>query len=259
MEFQLDREWRLRPIQGDTGQAFLGMREQERVFIKRNTSPLLVALSREGITPKLVWTRRMGNGDTITAQEWLEGCVLRPEEVGNNRNVVRILYRLHHSDMLVDMMNKIGGKSISPREMIEMYKKNLPEGLEKNHYLARVADYLEKNLPAFSSNNYCVVHGDVNYKNWIGSEDYLYLVDWDSVRLGDPALDLGNLLGHYVPLEEWNNWLVSYGLKPTNTTLERITWYAAMSFLNEIDRQFRKQDYKRMNNEILLLKQTFKY
>lgn len=56
MEFQLDQEWRLRPIKGDTGKTYIGMRDEDKVFIKRNTTPMLAALSREGITPKLVWT-----------------------------------------------------------------------------------------------------------------------------------------------------------------------------------------------------------
>lgn len=40
MAFQLDKEWRLQPIKGATGQTFMGIRATERVFIKRNTSPL---------------------------------------------------------------------------------------------------------------------------------------------------------------------------------------------------------------------------
>ncbi|MFZ4460928.1 aminoglycoside phosphotransferase, partial [Enterococcus gallinarum] len=51
MEFQLDQEWRLRPIKGDTGKTYIGMRDEDKVFIKRNTTPMLAALSREGITP----------------------------------------------------------------------------------------------------------------------------------------------------------------------------------------------------------------
>lgn len=41
MEFQLDKDWRLQPIKGATGQTYMGIKETEKVFIKRNTSPLL--------------------------------------------------------------------------------------------------------------------------------------------------------------------------------------------------------------------------
>ena len=47
MEFQLDKDWRLQPIKGATGQTYMGIKKQ-KVFIKRNTSPLLAALSKKG-------------------------------------------------------------------------------------------------------------------------------------------------------------------------------------------------------------------
>lgn len=259
MEFQLDKEWRLRPIQGDTGQAYMGMRDSEKVFIKRNTSPLLAALSKEGITPKLVWTKRTGNGDVLTAQEWLDGEVLSPAEVGRSRQVVDILYHLHHSASLKKMMEKIGGEKVSPFDLLEDYAKQLPEDLKQNQYLARVFRYLEDHLPEYDESEYVVVHGDATHKNWIYSGDYLYLVDWDSVKLGDPALDLGIVLGHYVPFDDWSEWLTVYGMRPTQETVDRIFWYASMNFLHEIVRQYNRHDFKNMNKEILLLKRTFRY
>ena len=73
MEQNMDAGWELHPIGGDTGQAYMAVRAQERVFLKRNSSPFLAALSGEGIAPKLMWTKRSGNGDILTAQEWLNG------------------------------------------------------------------------------------------------------------------------------------------------------------------------------------------
>ena len=35
MEFQLDKDWRLQPIKGATGQTYMGIKETEKVFIKR--------------------------------------------------------------------------------------------------------------------------------------------------------------------------------------------------------------------------------
>jgi len=79
MDYKMDSGWRLYPIGGDTGQAYMGTRAEERVFLKRNSSPLLAALSVEGITPRLIWTKRVGNGDVLTAQEWLNGRELNPD------------------------------------------------------------------------------------------------------------------------------------------------------------------------------------
>ena len=39
MEFQLDSDWRVQPIKGDTGKTYIGYRDEDRVFIKRKNSP----------------------------------------------------------------------------------------------------------------------------------------------------------------------------------------------------------------------------
>lgn len=259
MAFQLDKEWRLQPIKGATGQTFMGIRATERVFIKRNTSPLLAALSKEGIAPKLVWTKRTVTGDILTAQEWLDGHVLKAQEIGQRNDVVDVLYHLHHSHMLKSMLEKIGGQIQTPAMMLQGYGEKLPKELQNNSYLARVYHYLQENIPNYSIHNYMVVHGDVNHRNWIVSNNYLYLVDWDSVMIADPALDLGMLLGHYVPPGSWNKWLLSYGMRPSEEALTRIKWYALFSFLQEILRHHQSGERREMNAEILKLKRAFGY
>lgn len=70
---------------GATGEAFFAKYQEQKLFLKRNSSPFLAVLSAEGIVPKLVWTKRMENGDVITAQQWLNGRELKPEEMGQER------------------------------------------------------------------------------------------------------------------------------------------------------------------------------
>ena len=259
MAFQLDKDWYLEPIKGATGQTYMGTRATERVFIKRNTSPLLAALSKEGIAPKLVWTKRTANGDILTAQQWLDGRVLSSSEIGQRNDVIDVLYQLHHSYMLKNMLQKIGGQIQTPETLLGNYEEKLPVELKQNQYLSRVYQSLSERIPDYSPHNYTVVHGDVNHRNWLVSNNYLYLVDWDSVMLADPALDIGMILGHYVPKEEWNKWLLSYGVQADESVLQRIEWYVIINFLQEILRHQQGNEMRAMNVEILKLKQLFEY
>jgi len=259
MEIQLDNNWRLQPIKGATGQTYMGIRASEKVFIKRNTSPLLAALSKEGIAPKMVWTKRTANGDVLTAQEWLDGRLLKAEEIGKRNDVVDVLYHLHHSHMLKEMLKKIGGEIYTPDRMLADYERQLPQELKKNSYLAKVINYLYDYLPEYPVQNYAAVHGDVNHRNWLVSNNYLYLVDWDSVMVADPAVDLGMILGHYVPQSGWNKWLLAYGSLPSDSTMARIYWYVLFSFLQEILRHHQTADRRAMNTEILQMKRVFDY
>ena len=157
------------------------------------------------------------------------------------------------------MLEKIGGQIQTPAMMLDAYEARLPSELQNNTYLSRVYHYLRENIPNYSVLNYMVVHGDVNHRNWLVSNNYLYLVDWDSVMVADPALDLGMLLGHYVPRSSWNKWLLSYGMRPSDEALTRIKWYALYNFLQEIVRHYQTGEKREMNAEILRLKQAFGY
>src|SRR5690625_1334842 len=114
----LDKEWLIRPAGGLTGDAFIAEKGEERLFLKRNSAPFLAVLSAQGIVPKLIWTKRMENGDVITAQKWLEGRKIRPDEMGS-KQVVNILQRIHHSSELLHMLMRLGKRLTRP---IDDYK-----------------------------------------------------------------------------------------------------------------------------------------
>ncbi|RSU09760.1 aminoglycoside phosphotransferase [Vagococcus acidifermentans] len=260
MDFKFDKNWRLQPIKGDTGKAYKGTKESDRAFIKRNSTPFLAALSREGLTPKLLWTKRTGNGDVLTAQEWLDGRQLTPNELRTSEAAARILHHLHHSDSLRTMLRKMGGEEKSAFDFLTDYSQQLPADIKGNHYLTRVFRFLEDHLPSFHPIYYSACHGDAIHQNWLMSEEgRLYLVDWDYSVLADPALDLGTILGQYVPMAQWESWLELYGLKPNTDIMDRVYWYSGMNLLMQIKRSHRKYELGDMNRYIALLKKIYTY
>ena len=78
----VDNELTLTPIAGKSGKAYMGTYpDGARVFVKMNTTPILVGLAREQIAPQLLWSRRMADGNVMSAQEWLSGKILTPTEM----------------------------------------------------------------------------------------------------------------------------------------------------------------------------------
>ena len=145
MDYKMDSGWRLHPIGGDTGQAYMGTRAEERVFLKRNSSPFLAALSVEGITPRLIWTKRVGNGDVLTAQEWLNGRELNPDEM-RGQSVRDILHRIHHSENLLKMLQKVKGEIFNPINFYNLYVADLPDDLKSNSVLQQAAEYVKNSI-----------------------------------------------------------------------------------------------------------------
>ncbi len=258
MELERETGWQLHPITGDTGQAYMGIRNEEKLFLKRNSSPFLAALSVEGITPRLVWTKRIGNGDVLTAQEWCNGRILLKEEMQTNQ-VAEMLKKIHQSPTLKRMLKRVGGIAYRPEEMLAQYLKEASLELTQHKYVACTIDTLRKNVPYTSEEILSVCHGDVYRKNWLLSDlNHLYVVDWDSAMLADPAYDLAMLLGKYVSEEEWPRWLHVYGQTLTPELDKRLKWYSLLIDLQYISELHAEGRFHRMNTMLLQIETRVK-
>ncbi|MGO2696333.1 MAG: phosphotransferase family protein [Bavariicoccus seileri] len=257
MDYNSDSGWQLHPIGGDTGQAYMGTKEDQRIFLKKNSSPFLAALSTEGITAKLIWTKRSHNGDILTAQEWLDGRTLAPDEMASD-DVITILRHVHGSQRLLNMLEQVQGKVYEPADFISDYQDGLHHDLVTHSWLNKVLAYLQDTADTIPCYHKTVCHGDLNRKNFIQSEEeQLFLVDWESVKISDPVFDLTYLLTHYVPLASWDEWFERYGLSITTKVYHRIEWYSLMSLLLLIKQEHFEGRNRQVNEKIILLRQIY--
>lgn len=257
MDYKMDSGWKLHPIGGDTGHAYMGIRAEEKVFLKRNSSPFLAALSVEGITPRLIWTKRIGNGDVLTAQEWLNGRVLTRQEMCS-KGVTDIIHKIHHSDHLLGMLRKVKGEVYDPETFLEEYLEGLDESLQTNSFLTGIVSHLRETLYLVKGVKYTVCHGDLNRKNFFLTDNKrLYLVDWESVKIADPMADISLFLIQYVEPEKWPEWLKEYGISQTEAIDARLEWYSLVNRLILTKRFHADGAYHKMNEQILGMKKTY--
>ncbi|MDR0317899.1 MAG: phosphotransferase family protein, partial [Lactococcus lactis] len=138
-------DWDMTPVKGGSGNAFFGKSDQERVFIKKNGSPFLPSIYLEGITPKVLWTKRTAEGDTLSAQPWIDGHTLSPEDM-EDRQINHILAHLHDSKKLVESYKKLGSQIILPEQLLEDCVQNT-EALRTNHFLSGIIEEMRQQVP----------------------------------------------------------------------------------------------------------------
>ncbi len=246
LENILGEGWQVTPAGGATGEAYLAQYGDEKLFLKRNSSPFLAVLSAEGIVPKLLWTKRLENGDVITAQKWLPGRELKAFEMKKPR-VAKLLRKIHRSSELLRMLHRLGKKPLSPdviyNDLIQKFEGHYRNDVEVESALT----YLASNKDNLDHVEKVVCHCDVNHNNWMFSDEgNLYLIDWDGAVVADPALDIGMLLYWYVPKNEWGDWLSHYGLSVTQGLRKRMYWYVLAQTLLSIY----WYDYKGLYGEV---------
>ncbi|TFJ92593.1 phosphotransferase family protein [Lentibacillus salicampi] len=246
------KEWTITPAGGLTGDAYIASKEDRRLFLKRNSSPFLAVLSAEGIVPKLVLTKRMENGDVITAQEWLDGRELKAEEMQHHR-VADLLRKIHGSSELLHMLMRLGKKPFTPDEQFG----DITARLEANSLLGEYGEVqatmtqLQRLLPDVRNQQQAVCHCDLNHNNIIlTTKSQLYLIDWDNAMIADPARDFGFLLKWYVPKGDWDEWLNRYGAAGNNHLFERIYWYLIMDALYELSWYYERHELTKVESRL---------
>lgn len=247
MKHLLEHDWEIIPAGGATGKAFFASKNNEKLFLKRNSSPFLAVLSAEGIVPKLIWTKRMENGDVITAQECLKGREFKPEEMTQD-GVAKLLKKIHESSPLLSMLGRLGKVPYKPEMMLEDVISALDDELMSHQMVQQSLQFLQSELLHVHCETFTVCHGDVNHNNWLLSDnDEIFLIDWDGATIADPALDIGPLLYLYIPKNEWYHWLELYGLEYTEDLKLRMKWYVIANTLQAVCWHKKQQRYEEMD------------
>ncbi len=221
-----NEDWVISSAGGVTGEAYLAQSAHKKLFLKRNSSPFLAVLSAEGIVPKLLWTKRLENGDVISAQRWLEGRELKPHEM-KSEQVARLLKKIHESEPLVFMLARLGKEVVTPERFLNgILDKMGTLHSELDVVVKKAVSFLTRTVHLVKTHLKRVCHTDLNHNNWLLDEDdQLYLVDWDQAIIADPALDLALILNWYVEHKDWKDWLEGYGWSLTPHLQLRMHWY----------------------------------
>ena len=245
--------WQLDPLGGSSGEAYKAEQDGRKLFLKRNASPFLAALSAEDIVPKLVWTKRIETGEVVTAQHWKNGRELTREDMSSPR-VAALMSKIHTSKPLLTMLKRLGMKAMLPEILLNKIQTSLSPKVNAHHVVRNAIQYLENTVPVIEVSDCRVCHGDVNHHNWLLSDiDELFLVDWEGAMIADPAIDLGMILYPYIPYKEWDHWLDNYGITLDNDLRSRMKWYTLVQGITMIQWYEDRKRYTEMNDWILFL------
>ncbi len=246
LEHLLGRDWEIIPAGGATGEAFIAINEDEKLFLKRNSSPFLAVLSAEGIVPKLIWTKRLESGDVITAQRWLNGRELKQNEM-NEDQVARLLRKIHQSGPLLNMLKRLGKVPLKPEQLLDETAVSMGKDTLSDTRVQKAFTFLRKMLQEVEFDEEVVCHCDLHHNNWLVTEDeQLFLIDWDGAMIADPAIDLGMILYSYIPAENWGSWLSKYGTELTDSLKKRMQWYVVIQCIQSIQWHKDKKRFSEM-------------
>ena len=163
------------------------------------------AMADIGLTPPVVLDEHLESGKSIIVQLAIDGR--RPSGAEYREHLIEVaeLVREMHTNSRIkkilqpassDLYCDAGTRALLHlRETWERYRAQLPQVADFVDHSLR---YLAEQVDLFSGNGLVATHGDICNANWLFTADgRIYLLDFDSMVMDDPAVDLGALLWWY--------------------------------------------------------------
>ena len=199
-------------------------------------------MSKLGLSPPIITIGDLEDGTSILVQQRIKGKKpSRKDFQLHLKKFAESIKTTHQCEQL---------KQILPSRASTFYKDvglEILEEIEQRwkkcesqvplfaEYVNEKITYLKNQVDQFMDGGLVASHNDICNGNWlVSSDEKLYLLDYESMALDDPALDLGAILWWYYPLEMWEEFLQIAGNNDDESFRNRMRIRMAIHNLNII-------------------------
>ena len=204
------QHWNFSLPQGSGMETYFVQGAGQRYFVKVGVSvERYLVMAKIGLTPPILSFGQLESGSSIIVQSFITGHTPSRKDYREQLGrVAAIIHKLHHHPRLqetlqpaVSNLHKDAGVRAlnSLRQTWECYRLQVPGVAE---FVDKSLDKLAQQINLFSTEGLVTSHNDICNANWLfASDGKIYLVDFESMSMDDPAFDMGALLWWYYPPE----------------------------------------------------------
>ncbi len=191
-------------------ESYFAQGNEQSYFIKIGVQvERYLVMAEIGLTPPVLVHGQLENGSSIIVQPFVEGRTPSRSDYRNQLVKAAELIRTMHQESRLQkilpaaptILHKDAGlRSLDRlRQKWERYKAQVPQVTE---FVDSSLEHLAQQISLFSGKGLVASHGDICNANWLfASDGKIYVLDFESMSMDDPALDMGALLWWYYPPE----------------------------------------------------------
>ena len=231
------------PPHGTGHETYFAQSNGQSFFIKlgANTDRYQV-MSNFGLSPQIIALGHLEDGISILVQQRVNGKNPSCKDFHLHlKKFADSIKKTHHCKDLKQILPKrssnfykdVGLEILG--EVEQRWKKYEPEVPEFSEYVDEKIAYLKNRIDQFKGDGLVASHNDICNGNWlVSSDEKLYLLDYESMTLDDPALDIGAILWWYYPPELREEFLEISGYNNDESFRNRMRIRMAVHNLNII-------------------------
>jgi len=207
-----NRNWKIiLPRYGTGNETYFARDNGQSYFIKLGAETVRYqVMSNLGLSPPVIATGYLEEGISVLVQQQINGKKPSRKDFHRHlRQFAQSIRKVHHSEELKRFLPERASslyKDVGLEVLGEIerrwrkYESKVPISAE---YVNEKIDYLKNRLRQFDGRGLVASHNDICNGNWlVSSDESIYLLDYESMSLDDPALDVGAILWWYYPPEK---------------------------------------------------------
>lgn len=204
------KQWELAlPPQGSGQESYFAEAAGLAFFVKLGVQvERYRAMSDLGLSPRLVTTGSLADGTKVAVQEKIDGRnPSRKDFQSHLAQFAQAIGKIHRCEKLKAVLpskssthyRDVGLDTLAHIEQRWVFYKHMVS-LSCAVFVDESLGYLKKQIGQFQGAGLAASHNDVCNGNWlVSSDDQVFSIDYESMSLDDPALDLGAILWWYYP------------------------------------------------------------
>jgi hypothetical protein len=202
--------WRFSFPHGSGRETYIAHGFKRSYFVKLGVQvERYLAMADIGLTPPVILQGQLDSGLSVIVQLFIKGrAPFRTDYHSRLTEVAQLVKEMQESLRVRDILpvaaselfQDAGKRALDClRNRWERHRAQVP-GIAK--FVDSSLDHLARQISLFSGEGLVISHGDICNANWLFAADgRIYLLDFESMSVDDPATDLGALLWWYYPPE----------------------------------------------------------
>jgi len=166
-----------------------------------------LTMAEIGLTPSVILSGQLDNESSVIVQQFVDG--MNPSRADYRKRLTEVAEIIHilHSDQRVwevlgrtssDFYKDAGLQALAC--LRRKWKQHKAQVSSVAGFVDKSLEHFETQIDQFTGEGLVASHGDICNANWLfASNGKIYLIDFDLMKMDDPALDLGALLWWYYP------------------------------------------------------------
>ena len=204
------RDWSLSLPHGRGMETYSASGNGQAYFVKVG-APVerYLAMAELGLTPPILVHGELEGGSSILIQPFIEGRRPSPRDFWVNlQNVAALIHKMHNHSRAKGILQTASSSHFRDaglqalnrlRSKWEQFQAHVPTVAQ---FVDSSLEQLAHQVRRFSGEGLVVSHNDICNANWLfASDGKIYIVDFESMSMDDPAADMGALLWWYYPPE----------------------------------------------------------